>query len=128
MIFLTSAILRSLFLFSFSKTIMNQEIWTFSAMIRENSKFFYEKIIKSYINMIIEKFVNAFNKFVKKIKLIDIIIFDINIYWNVTSNISVASSSIFKSFMLLSDFATFRSFEKFKTDTRMRSQNIDRFK
>ena len=68
MIFLTSAILKSLLLFSFSKIIVNQEIWTFSAMIRENNKFFHEEIIKSYINMIIKKLVNAFDKFVKKIK------------------------------------------------------------
>ena len=68
MIFLTSAILRSLSLFSFNKIIVNQEIWTSSAMIRENNKFIYEKIIKSYINMIIEKLVNTFNEFVKKIK------------------------------------------------------------
>ena len=128
MIFLTSAILKSLSLFSFNKIIVNQKVWTFSAMIRKNNRFFYEKIIKSYINMIIEKLVNAFNEFVKKIKQIDMTIFDINVYWNVTSNTSVASSSTFKSFMLTSDFATFRSFEKFDVDTRMRSQNAERFK
>ena len=80
MIFLTSAILKSLSLFSFNKIIVNQETWTFSAMIRKNNRFFHEKIIKNYINMIIEKLVNAFDEFVKKIKRIDIIIFDINIY------------------------------------------------
>ena len=37
-------------------------------MIQKNNKFFYEKIIKSYINMIIEKLVNAFNEFVKENK------------------------------------------------------------
>ena len=30
--------------------------------------------------MIIEKLVNAFNKFMKKIKQIDMMIFDINVY------------------------------------------------
>ena len=30
--------------------------------------------------MIIDKFVNAFNEFVKKIKQIDMTIFDINVY------------------------------------------------
>ena len=55
-------------------------------------------------------------------------IFDINVYWNVTSNISVASSSMFKSFILTSDFATFRSFKKFDIDIRMRSQSAERFK
>ena len=121
MIFLTSAILKSLSLFSFNKIIVNQEIWTFSAMIRKNNKFFYKKIIKNYISMIIERLVNAFNKFVKRIKQIDMTIFDINVYWNVTSNTSVASSSIFKLFILISNFATFWSFEKFDVDTRMRS-------
>ena len=67
-IFLTSAILKNLLLFSFNKIIVKQKIWTFSAMIQENNKFFYEKIIKSYISIIIEKLVNAFNKFVKRIK------------------------------------------------------------
>ena len=67
-IFLTSAILKSLSLFSFNKIIVNQEIWTSSTMIRENNKFFHEKIIKNYINMIIKKLVNAFDEFVKKIK------------------------------------------------------------
>ena len=128
MIFLINAILRSLSLFSFNKIIVSQEIWTFSAMIRENNKFFHEKIIKSYISIIIEKLVNVFNEFVKKIKQIDMTVFDINVYWNVTSNTSVASSSTFKSFMLISDFATFRSFEKFDVDTRMRSQSAERFK
>ena len=47
MIFLTSAILKSLSLFSFSKIIVNRKIWTSSAMIRENNRFFYKKIIKS---------------------------------------------------------------------------------
>ena len=79
MIFLTSAILRSLSLFSFNKIIVSQKIWTFSAMIRENNKFFYEKIIKSY-SMIIERLVNSFNEFVKRVKQINITIFDINIY------------------------------------------------
>ena len=49
-------------------------------MIRENNKFFHEKIIKNYINIIIERFVNVFKKFIKKIKQIDIKIFDINVY------------------------------------------------
>ena len=80
MIFLTSAILRSLSLLFFNKTIVSQEIWTFSAMIRKNNKFFYKKIIKSYISMIIERLVNAFNKFVKRIKRIDMTVFDINVY------------------------------------------------
>ena len=128
MIFLTSAVLRSLLLFSFNKIVVNQKIWTSSAIIRENNKFFHEEIIKSYINMIIEKLVNAFNEFVKRIKRIDMTISDINVYWNVMSNTFVASSSTFKSFMLISGFATFRSFEKFDVDTRMRSQSIERFK
>ena len=80
MIFLTSAILRSLSLFSFNKIIVSQEVWTFSAMIRKNNRFFYEKIIKSYINMIIERLVTSFDEFVKKIKRIDMMIFDINVY------------------------------------------------
>ena len=128
MIFLTNAILKSLSLFSFSKIIVNQEIWTFSAMIRKNNKFFHEKIIKNYISIIIERLVNAFNEFVKRIKQIDITVFDINVYWNVTSNTSVASSSTFKSFMLISDFATFRLFKKLDVDIRMRSQNVERLK
>ena len=41
-------------------------------------------------------------------------------------NTSVASNSIFKSFMLISDFATFRSSEKFDVDIRMRSQSAER--
>ena len=49
-------------------------------MIQKNNKFFHEKTIKSYINMIIKKLVNVFNKFIKKIKQIDMMIFDINIY------------------------------------------------
>ena len=68
MIFLNSAILKSLSLFSFNKIIVNQKIWTFFAMIQKNNKFFQENIIKSYISMIIKKFVNAFDEFVKKIK------------------------------------------------------------
>ena len=128
MIFLTSAILKSLSLFFFSKIIMSQKIWTFSTMIQENNKFFDEEIIKNYINMIIERLVNTFNEFVKKIKRIDMTIFNINVYWNVTSNTSVASSSIFKSFMLISDFATFRSFEKFNVNICMRSQSAEWFK
>ena len=128
MIFLTSAILRSLSLLSFSKIIVNQKIWTFSTMIQENNKFFYEKIIKNYISMIIEKLVNVFNEFVKKIKQIDMKIFDINVYWNVTSNTSVASSSTFKSFMLISGFATFRLFKELDVDIRMQSQSVERFK
>ena len=128
MIFLTSAILKSLSLLSFSKTIVSQEIWTFSAMIRENNRFFHEKIIKSYISMAIEKLVNAFNEFVNRIKRIDITVFDINVYWNVTSNTFVASSSTFKSFMLISGFTTFRSFKKLDVDTRMRSQSAERFR
>ena len=128
MIFLTSAILKSLSLSFFSKIIVSQETWTFSAMIQENNRFFHEKIIKSYISMIIERFVNAFNEFVKKIKRIDMIAFDINVYWNVTSNTSVASSSTFKSSMLISGFTIFRSFKKFNIDIRMRSQNAERSK
>ena len=128
MIFLISAILKSLSLFSFSKIIMNQKTWTFSAMIRENNRFFHEKIIKSYISMIIERLVNAFDEFVNKIKQIDMTVFDINVYWNVTSNTSVASSSTFKSFMLISGFVAFRSFEKLDVDTRMRLQSAERFK
>ena len=68
MIFLTSAILKNFSLFFFNKIIMNQKIWTFFAMIQKNNKLFHEKIIKNYINMIIERLVNTFNKFVKKIK------------------------------------------------------------
>ena len=127
-IFLTSAILKSLSLSSFSKIIVNQKTWIFFAVIRKNNRFFYEKIIKNYISMIIEKLVNAFDEFVKRIKRIDIIIFDINVYWNVTSNTSVASSSTFKSFILISSFAAFRSFKKLDVDTRMRSQSAERFK
>ena len=97
-------------------------------MIRENNRFFHKKIIKSYISMIIERLVNAFDEFVKRIKQTDMKIFDINVYWNVTSNTSVASSDTFKSFMLISEFATFRSSEKFETDIRMRSQSAERFK
>ena len=97
-------------------------------MIWKNNKFFHEKIIKNYISMTIERFVNAFDEFVNKIKRIDITIFNINVYWNVTSNTSVALSSTFKSFMLISGFTTFRSFEKFDVDTRMRSQSVERFK
>ena len=128
MIFLISAILKSLSLFSFSKIIVNQKTRTSSAMIRENNKFFHEKIIKNYISMIIERLVNAFDEFVNRIKQIDMTVFDINVYWNVTPNTSVVSSSIFKSFMLISGFAIFRSSEKFNVDTRMRSQNAERFK
>ena len=128
MIFLTSAILRSLSLFSFNRIIMNQKIWTSSAMIQKNNKFFHKTIIKSYISMIIERLVNAFNEFVKKIKRIDITIFDINVYWNVTPNTSVVSNSTFKSFMLILDFATFRSSEKLDVNIRMRSQSVERFK
>ena len=80
MIFLTSAILKSLSLLSFSKIIVNQETWTFSAMIQENNRFFHRKIIKNYISMIIERLVNAFNEFVKRIKQIDMTVFDINVY------------------------------------------------
>ena len=127
-IFLTSAVLRSLSLFFFNKIIMSQKVWTSSAVIRKNNRFFHEKIIKSYINMIIEKLVNAFDEFVKRIKRIDMIVFNINVYWNVTSNTSVVSSSIFKSFMLISDFAAFRSSEKFDVDIRMRSSSAERFK
>ena len=97
-------------------------------MIRKNNRFFHEKIIKNYISMIIERLVNAFDEFVNKIKRIDMTVFDINVYWNVTSNTSVASSSTFKSFMLISGFATFRSFEKLNVDIRMRSQSVERFK
>ena len=128
MIFLTSAILKSLSLSSFSKTIVSQEIWTFLTIIRKNNRFFHEKIIKNYINMIIEKLVNTFDEFVKRIKQIDITVFDINVYWNVTSNTSVALNSTFKSFILISSFAAFRSSEKFDVDIRMRSQNAERLK
>ena len=78
--------------------------------------------------MIIERLINAFNEFVNKIKRIDMTVFDINVYWNVTSNTSVVLSNTFKSFMLTSDFTTFRSFEKFDVDIRMRSQNVERIK
>ena len=78
--------------------------------------------------MIIERLVNVFDEFVKKIKWIDITVFNINVFWNVTSNTSVASSSTFKSFMLILDFAIFRSSEKFDVDIRMRLQNVERFK
>ena len=44
------------------------------------------------------------------------------------SNTSVALSNIFKSFILISDFATFRSFEKLNVDIRMRSQSVEQFK
>ena len=128
MIFLTSAILKSLSLFFFNKIIMNQEIWIFFAMIRKNNRFFHKEIIKNYISMIIEKLVNAFDKFVKKIKKIDMTIFDINVYWNIMSNTSIASNSTFKSFILISNFAIFRSFKNFDVDIRMRSQNVERFK
>ena len=40
----------------------------------------------------------------------------------------VRENSIFKSFMLISGFAIFRSFEKLKIDIRMRLQNVERFK
>ena len=128
MIFLTSAILRSLSLFSFNKIIVNLKIWTFFAMIRKNNRFFYKKIIKSYISMIIKKLVNAFNKFVKRLKRINMTIFDINIYWNVKSNTSVALNSTFKSFMLILNFVTFWLFEKLEIDIRIRSQSAERFK
>ena len=128
MIFLTNAVLKSLSLFFFNKIIVNQKIWTFSAMIRKSNRFFHKKIIKNYISMIIERLINVFNEFVNKIKRIDITVFDINVYWNVMSNTSVASNSIFKSFMLILDFATFRSSEKFNVDTRMRSQSAERLK
>ena len=39
-----------------------------------------KKIIKNYINMMIKKFINIFNEFVKQIKKINIKIFNINIY------------------------------------------------
>ena len=55
-------------------------------------------------------------------------VFDINVYWNVTSNTSVASSSTFRSFILISDFAAFRSSEKLDVDTRMRSQSVEQFR
>ena len=78
--------------------------------------------------MIIERLVNAFNEFVNRIKRIDMTVFDINVYWNVTSNTSVVSSNTFKSFMLISDFVTFRSSEKLNVDIRMWSQNAEQFK
>ena len=68
MIFLTNAILKNLSLLSFNKIIINQKIWTFFTMIQKNNRIFHEKIIKNYINMIIEILVNTFDKFVKKIK------------------------------------------------------------
>ena len=80
MIFLTSAILKSLSLLSFSKIIVSQETWTSPAVIRKNNRFFHEKIIKNYISMIIERLVNAFDEFVNRIKRIDITVFDINVY------------------------------------------------
>ena len=43
-------------------------------------------------------------------------------------NTSVALSSTFKSFILISDFATFRLFKKFDINIRMRSLNVERFK
>ena len=55
-------------------------------------------------------------------------VFDINVYWNVMLNTFVALSNTFKLFMLISDFAIFRSFEKFDIDIRMRSQSAERFK
>ena len=64
----------------------------------------------------------------KKNKQIDIIVFDIHIYWNVTSNTSIISSNTFKSFMIISDFSTFRSFKKLEVDIRMRLQSAERFK
>ena len=128
MLFLTSAILKSLSLSSCNKIIVNQETWTSFAIIGKNNRFFYEIIIKSYISMIIERLVNTFDEFVRRIKRINIKIFDINIYWNVTPNTSVALNSTFKSFILISDFTIFRSSEKFKIDTRMRSQNAEWFK
>ena len=128
MIFLTSAILKSLSLFSFRKIITNQKTWTFSEMIRENNRFFHEKIIKSYISMTIESFVHAFDEFIRKIKRINITIFDINVYWNVTPNTFVASNSTFKSYILISNFATFQSSEKFDVDIRMQSQNAEPLK
>ena len=97
-------------------------------MIRKNNRFFHEKIIKSYISMTIERFVNAFDEFVKKIKRIDMTVFDINIYWNITPNTSVTLNSTFKSFILISDFAAFRSSEKLDVDNRMRSQSAKRSK
>ena len=70
--------------------------------------------------MIIERFVNAFNQFVKKINQIDMKILDISIYQNVMSNTSVASRSTIKSFILILNFVTFRSSEKFEINIRMR--------
>ena len=67
MIFLTSTVLESLLLLSCNKIIMNQEVWTFSAVIRKNNRFFHKKIIKNYISMIIERLVNAFNEFMKNL-------------------------------------------------------------
>ena len=55
-------------------------------------------------------------------------VFDINVYWNVMSNILIISSSIFKSFILISGFAIFRLFEKLDVDIYIRSQNNERFK
>ena len=55
-------------------------------------------------------------------------IFDINVYRNVTSNTFVISNNTFKLFMLISDFATFPSSEKFKIDPHIRSQGVEQFK
>ena len=55
-------------------------------------------------------------------------IFDINVYWNITSITSVVSSSTFKLFMLILGFAAFWSSEELDVDIRMRSQNVERFK
>ena len=44
------------------------------------------------------------------------------------SNTSVTLSSTFKSFILISNFATFWPFKKFDVNTRMWSQNAERFK
>ena len=76
--------------------------------------------------MAIERLVNAFDEFVNKIKRTDMTVFDTNVYWNATPNTSVASSNTFKSSVLISGFAAFRSSEKLNADTRMRSQSVKR--
>ena len=116
MIFLTSTILKSLSLFFFSRIIVSQTTWDFSAIIQENNKLFHEKIIKNYINLIIKKFVNVFNEFVKRIKWINVKIFDINNYWNVMLIASIVSNSKYKLFILISNFFAFSSSEKLKVN------------
>ena len=47
MIFLTSAVLRSLSLLSFNKIIVNQEIWTSSAIIKRITDSFMKKLSRA---------------------------------------------------------------------------------